>query len=53
VTDHWPLIWLLSTKELTGQAARWALSLQEYSFIIEHRPGVTHQNADVLSMKVS
>jgi hypothetical protein len=28
-TDHKPLEWLMSTKQLTGQAARWALSLQD------------------------
>ncbi|GFH30727.1 retrovirus-related Pol polyprotein from transposon, partial [Haematococcus lacustris] len=32
-----------------GHHARWALSLQDYTFTIEHRPGNKHQNADVLS----
>ncbi len=49
VTDHLPLQWLMTSRELTGQHARWALSLQEYDFTIEHRPGVKHQNADILS----
>jgi hypothetical protein len=49
VSDHQPLQWLLTTPDLTGKAARWALSLMDYSFTIKHRPGVTHQNADVPS----
>lgn len=38
-TDHRPLLWLLTAKEPTGQQARWILSLQDYSFVIVHRPG--------------
>lgn len=48
-TDHQSLQWLVTTKDLTGQYARWALLLQEYDFILVHRPGVTHQNADAVS----
>ncbi len=49
VTDHSPLQWLMNKPDLTGKHARWALSLQEFTFVITHRPGVTHQNADVPS----
>ncbi|KAJ9511146.1 hypothetical protein QJQ45_013221 [Haematococcus lacustris] len=49
VTDHQPLTWLMTNPNLTGHHARWALSLQDYTFTIEHRPGNKHQNADVLS----
>ena len=49
VTDHQPLTYLMSAEGLTGQYARFALVLQEYNFDILHRPGVKHQNADVLS----
>ncbi|GIL54428.1 hypothetical protein Vafri_9965 [Volvox africanus] len=58
VTDHQPLTYLMSTEGLTylmstegltGQYARFALAMQEYNFIIEHRPGQCHQNADTLS----
>ena len=49
VTDHGPLEWLMAQKDLSGQAARWALSLQEYNFTVVHRPGVLNQNADALS----
>ncbi|PNW78265.1 hypothetical protein CHLRE_09g404503v5 [Chlamydomonas reinhardtii] len=34
VTDHAPLEWLMSQPELTGQAARWAMILQQYSFSV-------------------
>ncbi len=49
VTDHSPLQWLMNKPDLTGKHARWALSLQEFTFVITHRPGITHQNADVPS----
>ncbi|KAJ9531042.1 hypothetical protein QJQ45_000957 [Haematococcus lacustris] len=49
ITDHQPLTWLMTNPNLTGHHARWALSLQDYSFVIQHRPGIKHQNADVLS----
>ena len=49
VTDHSPLVFLMTNNDLQGQYARWALILQEYSFTIAHRPGAKHQNADTLS----
>jgi hypothetical protein len=49
ITDHQPLKWLMTTKDLDGKYARWQMMLQEYSFDVVHRPGVTHQNADVFS----
>ena len=30
--------------------ARWALKLQDYDFVITHRHGANHQNADCLSL---
>ena len=49
VTDHAPLVYLMTNNNLQGQYARWSLILQEYDFTIKHRPGVKHQNADALS----
>ena len=49
VTDHAPLVWLMSAKDLTGQHARWALMMQSFNFKIVHRAGVKHLNADALS----
>ena len=49
VTDHQPLLWLMKARDLNGQYARWQMMLQEHDFEIEHRAGVKHNNADVLS----
>jgi hypothetical protein len=49
VTDHRPLLWLMTAKEPTGQQIRWLMQLQEYDFSIRHRPGKLHANADAIS----
>ena len=49
VTDHEPLRWLTTNKELEGSMARWACALQQFDFTIVHRAGDKHQNADALS----
>lgn len=48
-TDHGALKWLLTFKNPEGQTARWLQVLAEYDFVIEHRPGRRHGNADALS----
>ena len=50
-TDHGSLTWLRNFKHPEGQLARWLEKLEEYSFTIEHRPGLRHGNADALSRK--
>jgi hypothetical protein len=50
-TDNMALRWLLNFKEPSGQIARWIERLAEFDFIIEHRPGVKHGNADALSRR--
>ena len=45
-TDHKALLWLQSFKDAEGMLARWMASLSEYDFIIEHREGRKHANAD-------
>ena len=45
-TDHGSLNWLANFRQLEGQLARWLERLQEYEFVIQHRPGRKHQNAD-------
>jgi hypothetical protein len=50
-TDNMALRWLLNFKEPSGQIARWIERLAEFDFIIEHRPGVRHGNADALSRR--
>jgi len=39
VTDHEPLEYLMSNRDLEGQHARWALMLQEVDITLVHRPG--------------
>ena len=50
-TDHAALQWLKSTPEPIGQNSRWVEQLEEYDYIIEHRPGRAHGNADGMSRK--
>jgi len=47
-TDHGSLQWIQTLKEPEGQLARWLERLQEYNFVIKHRKGCQHQNADAL-----
>ena len=49
VTDHQSLTWLQGLKEPKRRLARWVLTLQEYEFVVKHRPGKLHSNADTLS----
>ncbi|KAK3249710.1 hypothetical protein CYMTET_40875 [Cymbomonas tetramitiformis] len=49
LTDHSPLTTLMAKKDLQGQHLRWAISLQEFSFTVKYRPGVSNANADVSS----
>ncbi|KFD66239.1 hypothetical protein M514_21526 [Trichuris suis] len=48
-TDYGSLRWLQSFKNPDGQWARWQQKLQQYEFVMEHRPGRRHANADMLS----
>ena len=50
-TDHAALQWLMSFKEPEGQVARWLEELQSFEFVVEHRAGARHTNADALSRR--
>jgi hypothetical protein len=39
LTDHNNLVAFTKLKQLNGRQARWAISLSEYDFAIQHRPG--------------
>ena len=49
VTDHSALLWLLKIKNAEGRLAKWANTLQVYTFDIIHRAGKAHTNADAVS----
>ena len=48
-TDSSAVRWLWSKKEVTGEFARWILSLQEFDFEVRHVKGVNNLVADALS----
>ena len=48
-TDHAALLWLRKTPEPIGQQSRWLEQLEAFVFVVEHRPGVKHSNADAMS----
>ena len=48
-TDHVAIQWLKHFKEPTGQLARWLERMSMVEFIIQHRSGKRHANADGLS----
>jgi len=50
-TDHAALTWLRRLREPIGQQARWLEVMEEFDFVIEHRPGSKHKNADALSRR--
>jgi len=52
-TDHQALKWLFSLPDPRGRRARWLEILAEYDFVIVHRPGREHANADSLSRKAA
>ena len=48
-TDHAALQWLRRTPEPIGQQGRWLEQLEAFDFIVQHREGRKHQNADAMS----
>lgn len=49
VTDHKPLTFLLSSKNINNRLHRWKLILMEYNFEIVHKEGALNVVADALS----
>ena len=49
VTDHQALQYLASSRPLNRRLTRWALFLQDFTFIIKYRPGKLNSNIDGLS----
>lgn len=50
-SDHGALRWLCNFKNPEGQLARWLETLSAYDYVIEHRAGRVHSNADALSRR--
>ena len=48
-TEHHSLKWLRTFKRPEGILARWIETLAEFNFVVEHRPGRLHSNADAVS----
>lgn len=55
VTDHKPLSNLPQSvaveKDATGRRGRWAIELSSYEFVVSHKKGSDHTNADALSRR--
>lgn len=49
VTDHKPLIYILSTNEATGSLQLWLDDILDYTFKVIHRPGLLNVMPDALS----
>ncbi|OAE22840.1 hypothetical protein AXG93_2100s1000 [Marchantia polymorpha subsp. ruderalis] len=47
--DHYALQHLVKKADLSGRIARWVLLLQEFTYTVQTRKGVHHENADYLS----
>lgn len=51
ITDHRPLMYFNTKRDLDRQQARWAESLSRFDYAIEHRPGVKSGKPDALSRR--
>jgi hypothetical protein len=52
-TDHKPLIYMLTSKELSTTLKQWMDVIVDYQFTIQHRPGVLNVIPDTLSRMFS
>ena len=50
-TDNWAVKHIQTQPHLSRRQARWMETLQEYDFVIEHKPGATNHVADALSRR--
>ena len=49
LTDHNPLVYLHSSKDVHHQKARWLMALQRHDFVLQHQAGKSNVVADALS----
>ncbi len=48
-TDHRALTWIKTMEHPTGMIQRWLETLSTFNFVVQHRQGKHHLNADALS----
>ncbi|XP_071944782.1 uncharacterized protein [Antedon mediterranea] len=51
ITDHKALKWLNNTRHSNNRLIRWSKTLQQFTFDIQYRKGITNTNADSLSRR--
>jgi hypothetical protein len=51
LTDHQNLTFFRKPQNLNRRQARWIMDLQEYNFMIKHRPGKANTKANLLSRR--
>ena len=49
VTDHKPLVWIFNILNPSSRIMRWRIKLEEYDYVVIHKPGNLNTNADALS----
>ncbi|KAL4101226.1 hypothetical protein QTP88_021246 [Uroleucon formosanum] len=49
LSDHRPLAWLFNLKDPLSKLARWRIQLEQYDYVIKHKPGAQNGNVDALS----
>ncbi len=52
ISDHKPLKYLMSIKDVTGKLARWSIFLSQFDFELLHREGKSHCNTDFCSRPI-
>ena len=52
ITDNKALEWVIKLNNPSRKINRWLVDIMEYNFVVKHRKGVTHNNADALSRLV-
>ena len=48
-TDHYALQWLKTMRKGSALLHRWSAALEEYDFMVKHRPGKSQTHVDGLS----
>ena len=53
LTDHKPLVYILSSETLSPALQQWLDVILEYRFVVQHRPGIMNHLPDALSRMYS